>query len=316
MGKAPANNGMRRTVLRAAADAERQPAEEKSDARLVIRFTSESGRPEIFAETRGYSVYLDNDSLIELAKRCPARRQRFVKALRSKATLLFSWAIAVEIAGPQGDSAEAVRAFLDSIGPDWVPLESNAWEVARREEAGLTSGVAVSERFMKAYFEERSAEPLPASGVLDLSSRSFFRLGAVLDWVQENRDKVRSYGNQLDDALRGRLEHLTTEYDRDTGSLDRLLPSLQFDAHRPAAFVLVHLQRLLVQEAKAYKFMPHDGLDFCHAVMAAAYGSLVTLDKHWKRRVESLPCANELARTYYRLELDQLVDILESLSPL
>jgi len=280
----------------------------------VIRFTSESGRREIFAETRGYSVYLDNDSLIELAKRCPARRQRFVDALRSKATLLFSWASAVEIAGPQGDSAEAVRAFLDSIGPDWVPLESNAWEVSRREEAGLTSGVAVSERFMKAYFEEQSEER-SSGGLPDLSAETFFCLGAVHDWVQENRDKVRSYGDQLDDALRGRLEHLRTEYDRDRDLLDRLLPSLPFNTHRPATFVLVHLQRLLVQEAKAYKFMPHDGLDFCHAVMAAAYGSLVTLDKHWKRRVESLPCATRLARVYYRPELDQLVDLLESLSP-
>lgn len=282
----------------------------------MIRFTSTNGNREIVAETRGYSVYLDNDSLIEFAKRCPSGRHRFVNALRSKGTLLFSWANAVEIAGPQGDSADAVRAFLDSIGPEWVPLESNAWEVARREEAGLTSGVAVSERFMRAYFEERAAELLPEGGaVLDLPSESFFRLGAVLDWVQENRDTVRTYRDQLDDALRGRLEQLRADYDRDTSSLDRLLPSFQFDAHRPATFVLVHLQRLLVQEAKAYKFAPHDGLDFCHAVMAAAYGSVITLDKHWKRRVEILPCADQLARTYYRPELDQLVALLESLSP-
>lgn len=280
----------------------------------MIRFRSESGYPEIFAETRGYSVYLDNDSLIELAKRCPVRRQRFVNALRGKATLLFSWASAVEIAGPQGDSAEAVRAFLDSIGPDWVPLESNAWEVARREEAGLTSGVAVSEHFLKAYFEGRSSEP-PPGGFLDLSSETFFRLGAVLDWVQEIRDKVQSHRDQLDEALRQRLVHLRTEYNRDRALLDWHLPSLPFETQRPATFVLVHLQRLLVQELNAYKFMPHDGLDFCHAVMATAYGSLVTLDKHWKRRVQSLPYASRLARVYYRPELDHLVDDLESLRP-
>jgi hypothetical protein len=277
----------------------------------VIRFTTEAGRPEILAETKGYTVYLDTDSLIDLATRNPARRQRFVEALRSKATLLFSWASAVEISGPQGGSAAAVRAFLESIGADWVPLESNAWEVSRREEAGLTSGVAVSEHFMKAYFEERSAELSPEGGLLDLSSQSFFRLGPVLDWVHENRDTVRSHSSPLDDALRGRLEHLRTQYDRDAASLDKLLRPVEFDANRPATFVLVHLQRMLVQEAKAYKFMPHDGLDFCHAVMAAAYGSLATLDKQWKRRVEHLPGANQLARMYYRPQLDQLVDMLE-----
>ena len=280
----------------------------------MIRFASQNGNWRIVAETRGYSVYLDNDSLIEFAKRCPSRRQRFVNAVRSKGTLLFSWVNAVEIAGPQGDSADDVRAFLDSIGPHWVPLESNAWEVARRERAGLTTGVAVSERFMRAYFEERSAELLPkGEAVLDLPSEGFFRLGAVLDWVQENRHKVRPYGDELDDALRGRLEQLRAEYDRDTTSLDRLLPPCQFDPRRPATFVLVHLQRLLVREAKSYKFMPHDGGDFCHAVMAAAYGSVITLDKQWKRRVEVIPSANQLARTYYRPELDHLVSTLESL---
>lgn len=281
----------------------------------MIQFTSQDGKREIVAETRGYSVYLDNDSLIELAKRCSSRRQRFVDAVRSKGTLLFSWANAVEIAGPRGDSADAVRAFLDSIGPHWIPLESNAWQVARKEGDGLTTGVAVSERFMRAYFEERAAEVLPAGEeVVDLPSSGFFRLGAVLDWVQQDRDKVRSYRDELDDALRSRLERLKAEYDRDTTSLDRLLPPCQFDARRPAAFVLVHLQRLLVLEAKHYRFAPHDGLDFCHAVMAAAYGSVVALDKDWKRRVQSLPSANELARTYYRPEIDELVVILESLS--
>lgn len=281
----------------------------------MIRFTRENSKWEIVAETRGYSVYLDNDSLIEFAKKCPARRQRFVSALRNRGTLLFSWANAVEIAGPQGGSADAVRAFLDSIGPHWVPFESNAWEVARREDTGRATGVAVSEHFMKAYFEERAAELLPEGGaVSDLPSGSFFRLGAVLDWVQDNREKVRTYRDQIDDALRGRLERLRAEYDRDIASLDPLLPPCQFDATRPGTFVLVHLQRLLVQEAKAYSFAPHDGLDFCHAVMAAAYGSVITLDKDWKRRVERLPCANQLARTYYRPELDQLVALLESLS--
>jgi hypothetical protein len=57
----------------------------------------------------------------------------------------------------------------------------------------------------------------------------------------------------------------------------------------------------------------NDGLDFCHAVLAAAYGSLATLDRHWKRRVEQLPKPNNVARMYYRPEVDDLVAVLESL---
>ena len=57
----------------------------------------------------------------------------------------------------------------------------------------------------------------------------------------------------------------------------------------------------------------HDGLDLCHAVLGAAYGSLITLDRHWKRRVLALPNAAKLARTYYRAEIDDLVALLETL---
>ena len=60
---------------------------------------------EIVAERRGYGVYLDNDSLIDIAKRCEPRRRRFVGALRAKGTLLFSWANAVEIEAAQKPTA-------------------------------------------------------------------------------------------------------------------------------------------------------------------------------------------------------------------
>src|SRR5438128_10104269 len=120
----------------------------------MIQFAITAQGHEVVAETQGYSVYLDNDSLIELAKRREPRRRRFVDALRNRGTLLFSWVNAVEIGGPQGHSADAVRAFLDSIGPHWVPLESNAWTVAEREQSSGATKAAVSETFMSAYFED------------------------------------------------------------------------------------------------------------------------------------------------------------------
>jgi len=279
----------------------------------MIRFTEAKDTIEVLAETRGYSVYLDNDSLIELAKGAAARRQRFVEAVRRNATLLFSWANAVEVAGPQGASADAVRTFLDDIGPHWVPLEFNPWKVTRKEAEGLTSGVAVSELFMNAYFHERVSQMfLDGARPPESQSSDFFRLGSVLEWVQHNRDRVRSYGNELDDAWRTRLRQLNTEYQGNAAALDQLLPPGDF-ASRPAAYVLVHLQRLLLLESRSYHFAPHDGLDFCHTVMAAAYGSVIALDKGWKRRVQCLPGAANLARTYYRPELDELVGVLESL---
>ena len=281
----------------------------------MIRFTSEKGNPVIVAETKGFTVYLDNDSLIDLSAGCASRRNRFVDALRAKGTLLFSWANAVEVAGPEGASADAVRTFLDSIGPHWVPLELNPWEVMKKEEAGLGVEAAVSKSFMQAYFQERAHDLWQGTAVLDLSADAFFRLGTVVDWVHEHRDKIRADAARIDDELRATLEALRVNYERDANSLDQVLPPRQFDERFPATFVLVHLKRLLIREARAYQFKSHDGLDLCRAALAAAYGSLITLDKQWKRRVQALPEANKLARTYYRPEIAELVAIMETLAP-
>jgi len=53
-------------------------------------------------------------------------------------------------------------------------------------------------------------------------------------------------------------------------------------------------------------------MDFCHAVLAAAFASVATLDKHWKRRIEGLPKPNKLARIYYSPELDNMVADVDS----
>jgi hypothetical protein len=275
---------------------------------LVIELTSEDGNPVVIAATKGYGIYLDNDSVSELATGSATRRQRFVDALHAKGTLLFSWANAIEVS-----SSSAVRSFLDSIGPHWVPIELSPWTVMKREAAGLAGQAVVSESFMEAYFQDRSHDLSHSSQVLDLSRETFFRLGALVEWVQERHDDIRADAARIDDALRKRLAAFRADYERDPQSLDQALPPGQFNEHAPATFVLSHLQRLLIQEAKQYHFKAHDGLDLCHAALAAAYGSLIALDRQWKRRVLTLPTLEKLARIYYRAEIDDLVATLDAL---
>jgi len=161
----------------------------------VIRLTTKDGKPICVAESKGYCVYLDNDSLIELAKGSSTRRRRFVDALQRGGTLLFSWTNAVELSGPEGHSASAVRAFLECVGPNWIPLELNPWKVVKREAAGLAAQAPVSETFMEAYFQERAYDLSPeGSKVLDPSPEHFFawalcwtgcrRTGRVFDGTQ------------------------------------------------------------------------------------------------------------------------------------
>lgn len=281
----------------------------------MIRFTTaEDRKPLCVTELRGVGVYLDNDSLIELATGQEPRRQRFIDTIRRGGTPLFSWTNAIEIAGPQGESARAVRDFLNSIGPDWIPLELNPCCVVEKEQAGLVERAPVSDHFIEVYFQQRAYDLSPEGNkVLDLSAEKFFRLGTVLDWVQANRDNIRRDVLQIYEALRDRLSQLRADYDNNPTSLEELLPPVPFGERQAATFVWIHLQRILVVEAKAFQFKKNDALDFCHAVVAAGYGSLATLDRQWKRRVEQLPKPNNLARMYYRPEMDELVDVLEAL---
>lgn len=297
----------------------------------MIRITAQDGVLYCVAELSGrVAVYLDNDSLVDLAKGPDPRRRRFVTALERGGTLLFSLTNATELSGPKGRSAEAVQAFLNSIGPRWVPLELNPWKVVRRERDGWGPRAPVSDSFITGYFQRRAYDLSPGgSAVVDLSAETFFRLGTIVEWEatrvadpqgdedrdaadEDESDEGPSDSARLDEALRERLMRLRAEYDRNPISLDRQLPPVVYRADQPAMFVWLHLQRKLVQEAKAYQFKANDGLDFCHAVLAAAYGSLITLDKQWKRRVQELPTPNQLAKVYYRAELEQFLDDFEA----
>lgn len=282
----------------------------------MIRFTTEDGVPTCIAELGDrVGVYLDNDSLIGLAKGDAGLRARFVSATRQRGTLLFSITNAIEVAGPQGASAAAVRSFLDAIGSCWIPVALNPWQVADREKAGAGPQSAVSESFIKSYFQDRAYELSPeGSKVLDLSADTFFRLSAVVDWAQKDRAGIQQRATEIDNTLRQWIADGRAAYEADSKSLETLLPPIVFDARRPATFARIHLLRILVKEAKAYQFEPHDGLDLSHAVMGAAYGHIATLDKQWKRRVEQIPRPHQLAEIYYRPQVSDLVARLEAIA--
>ncbi len=281
---------------------------------MITATSSIDGPPVRFnATVSGLAIYLDNFSLIDLAKGDPSRRKRFVDALRSGADLLFSVTNAVELTGPQGRSLDAVRTFLDEVGARWFPVELDAFEVVKRERSGASAAEScLSKQFIKDYFAAQLVDCLPNSGkVIDLSQDSI-RLGAVLDWVGPQRKSIREGAADLDNALINRIRGYRTEFERNPRWLDQKFPILPFQPSIPATFTYVNLVRTLIVEAKAHQLKKGDGSDFCHAVMASAFASVATLDRQWKRRVESLPKPNGLAHIYYQPELDKMVTDIES----
>jgi hypothetical protein len=272
----------------------------------LIKATSTIDEPlNIFATANGSPVYLDNWAMINLAKGDSSRRSRFIEAVRTGADLLFSVANAVELAGPSGKSFDAVKSFLDQLGPHWVPIELNPFLVMEREQNGQDpTGNCISKDFMGAYFQNQTAHFTPGSGkIIDLGS-DFFRLGAVMDWVTQS-DRLRKQSAEFDDVLR----QVRARFEQSPSLLNQRFPT--FDPLRPATFTCRNLSRILILESKSHQVKKGDGLDFCHAAMGSAFASFATLDNNWKRRVEDLPKPNRLAHIYGPSQLDQMVTDIE-----
>jgi hypothetical protein len=90
---------------------------------MIKAISSIDGPPlTINAAVSGLAIYLDNFSLISLAKGDPSRRKRLVAALHTGSVdLMFSVTNAAELTGPLGQSFDAIKAFLDEVGPHWLP---------------------------------------------------------------------------------------------------------------------------------------------------------------------------------------------------
>jgi hypothetical protein len=257
--------------------------------------------------TNGLAIYLDNWAINDLAEHARSRRKRFIRALRTgRADLVFSVTNAAEVTGPLGPSRDAVRAFLDQIGPHWFPVELDCNEVVRREQSGAEAAkCCVSEDFLKYYWAARTRESPSIS-----RSAEAFHLGAILDWLGPQRETIRETSAKLGAALIEKIRGYRIQYVQNPMWLDRNFPARQFNHCGRARFTYDNLVRILILEATSRPLKKNDGLDFCHAVIGIAFASFATLDTKWERRIKCLP-ANRLAPIYGPHHLDKMVVDIE-----
>jgi hypothetical protein len=267
------------------------------------------GKLDLFISVGGPAIYLDNFAIKELAKGDASRKQRFLAAINRGAELLFSVANAAELTGFQDGSFTQVRAFLEEIGPRWFPVELNPYVVVQRELSGKNADESCfSDKFMRDYLRYRAdGKPLKQN-----ITPEFFRLGPIMDWLAPQRDSIVKGKTDLDDKLIRKIKEHRTKYEADPGWLDATFRMLAADEAPRATFVYNNLIRTLILEAKGHLLKRNDGIDFCQAVIASAFTSFATLDKPWKRRIESLPKPNKMARIYYSQELDSMVADIDS----
>jgi hypothetical protein len=280
----------------------------------MIRATSlPDGPPLTFnVSVSGPVVYLDNWAIGKLAEGDISRRQRFIGAIHSGMELLFSVTNAAELSGPQGESASAVRAFLNEIGAHWIPAELSPVDIVNRERDGNNGSISpcISENFMKDYFVHLLRRYEPGSGKVIHPAEDFFCLGAVLDWVGPQRETICKGSLEMDEFFRHKFAELASKARQEPSWLNKKFPRIPFDESRPATFVYTNLLRTLVKESGTFK--PGDGMDFCHAIVSSSYASFATLDRRWKHKIGSLPKPSRLAFIYSASDLDKLVADMES----
>jgi len=264
------------------------------------------------SSVRGIAIYLDTFALKSFAKGDASLRQRFVAAVNNGADLLFSVTNGVEISGATGASSEAVKAFLNELGPNWYPIQMSTDEVMSREKRGLAPGACcIDEDVLRAFFSNRTCGHTPGSGkIIDLS-HEFFQLGAFVDWLAPQRNYFLEQRRQFDELLKDYIHKLRARHKEKPSWLDQVLPQPQFSPSRAATFAYFGLLRGLIYD-RGRQVKDGDAMDFHHAVMACAFANFAALDKHWKTRVANLPKPSRTPRIYYEPELAAMVADIES----
>ena len=149
------------------------------------------GLPVIVAKLEGVAVYLDNWAIIELANGDPKRRERFVNALKSCGSLMFSFTNSIELGEAEHEPASACARSWTKSARTGFPIELNPWTVMDREIAGQTNPTpCISTLFIETFTQDRMFEQSPGgSKVVDLSPENFFTLTSVMKWANEKKDE-------------------------------------------------------------------------------------------------------------------------------
>jgi hypothetical protein len=260
------------------------------------------------------AIYLDHDALMGVAK-VPELRHRFLAAFARGGTLLFSWAGALEVSGPQGADAATVESFLSDIGEHWLPMEMNVFRIARREAGHEPHDghPCLSASFVIGYFMERLYEVSPGGSRVVSVGPSLCDLGRVAAWIQRDREDVR----QDMQRYKAEVERLVSSWRAgvaaDKEQLNRLLPPLPLAGGQPATALLHALLRPVIASPQNERWEANDALDLSRAVVAGTCADLIALDKTWKRRLlaTGITTARQGVKIFYRPEVELLVRELE-----
>ena len=262
----------------------------------------------LIGAVRGIAVYLDTFAIIRMAQESQQRRDRFLNCLSDgSADLLFSVANSIDLVG----SNKTVKAFLKQIANHWFPVDLSVNAVCKREEQGLMGADAFTAMDFAQVVFAAQVQPYLASGGITHFSPDLFAPDKFIEWLELHKDRIWKDRNALDETLFQKVKEYRSRQKLDASWVEDSFPEFaRFRRDKPAMFAYENIIRGFVMD-RGTQPKKGDGLDLSHAVLGSAFANFAALDGQWKKRIESLPKPNGLARIYSEPELDQMVSDIE-----
>jgi hypothetical protein len=283
----------------------RPRAGEAYDRRMITIRRVAPRRYAVTINCREPRIYLDHWAIRRISED-PARKGRFLGALKTKGTILFSLMNVVEIASDQEPARSAqIRGFLEQLGPYWMPVTIDPLRVLDAEETGVPPVDGFSPCVSSAFL---------ADGDFMARAVASATLAHVVDLTRGTAgDKLRTDAELDTGRLQANIQEWRDERKKDKATIEKDLnkkyPKKPFDAAKPMRSIYPGLARLTITDG--FNLDDNHMRDMYHACCAVRCADMVTLDGHWAGQVTKLKLPADFVKVYSEETLDQLLEDFE-----
>ena len=258
------------------------------------------GRVEVTMFSESPAIYLDHWALRKIASN-QEWRARFLQAFKTRGTLFFSTVHLAELAGNNSESIESVRSLLAAIGPHWMVINVNPFEVLEREATWTPNQKAphVGDFFFKQgdFLKRLVTGTVSLTHLVDMMGHA-------------EREALVAQTEHMCGTMVESISRFREAYKKDKTILDTTFPDEGFNERNPMRYVLFQLMRRFTKDS--FGLDTNHIRDFFHTAVPVAYANMVALDKHWHGQVQKLQLPPQFMRPFKESTMDAFFEVLEA----
>lgn len=248
------------------------------------------------------NVYLDQWALSRFATD-KAMGDRLAHELGRGGTLMFSMANLFDLAMATPEIQDAILDFLSRFDERWLPLESEPQRVLQRERTGAPLP-CMEQPILMGMLPLIIPEPdrLGGSGPVRLS-----RYAGLVRTPEAKETIVKSI-DRMHTGLLPLVEEARKKWREDPAFKKRMNRLGPYRDGERTERVYEQLIRSIYKRAD--RFDRNQLLDFLHAVVPLAFGTIVLLDRNWKEMARQLDLPAPRPLVYESRDLEEFLRVL------